>query len=77
MPVWLQYGLAFGALIVLAPLVAVGARKLGGRAKGGLAMAALFLGLGEVADPPSKHLIEAKEGRKDGPPAPGDPPTAP
>ncbi len=75
MPHWLQYLIAFAAMVLLAPLVARAAKRHGRRAKGGLMMAGILLGLGEAIDPPSKHLIEAKEGETKGPPAPGDPPT--
>jgi hypothetical protein len=37
-------------------------------------LAGLLLGLGQVADPPSKHLIEATEGEEKSAPTPGDPP---
>ena len=73
MPVWLQYLIAFVALLVLAPLVAWGARKGGAKARGGFMMASILLGFGEVLDPPSKHAIEATEEEK-GSPETGEPP---
>jgi len=64
MPVWSQYLIALAALCVLAPFVAGLARRIGGRARGGLMMAGILLGLGEVVDPPSKHVIEAQGGEE-------------
>jgi len=67
MAVWIQYLIAFAALVVLAPLVAWLAHRFGGRAKGGLMLASVLLGFGAVADPPSKHMIEAAEPVKGSP----------
>jgi hypothetical protein len=67
MPVWIQYALALLALAVLAPFVARFARGAGRRARGGLMMAGILLGFGEVLDPPSKHIIEAQEEAKASP----------
>ena len=60
MHVWLQYLIAFAVLCALAPLIALMARRFGRRARGGLMMASILLGFGEVVDPPSKHVIEAQ-----------------
>lgn len=73
MAVWLQYLLAFAALLALAPLIAWLARRFGARAKGGLALASVLLGLGAVVDPPSKQAIEAVEPAK-GPAENDEPP---
>jgi hypothetical protein len=59
MPLWLQQLAAVGAVIILAPVIAIGARRYGKRVRGGMMMAGILLGFGEVIDPPSKHLIEA------------------
>ncbi len=67
MPVWIKYAIAFAILAVLAPFVARFARGAGRRARGGLMMASVLLGFGEVLDPPSKHIIEAKEEAKGSP----------
>lgn len=67
MAVWLQYLIAFAALVVLAPLVARLAHRFGSRAKGGLMLASMLRGLGTVVDPPSKHAIEAAEPAKGSP----------
>ncbi len=64
MPGWLQYLIAFGVLLILAPVVAMVAKVQGRRIKGGLLMAGVLLGLGEVVDPPSKHRIEAQGGKQ-------------
>lgn len=74
MPVWLQTVLVVAAVAVLAPLVALNAKRLGRGARGGVALAGLLLGLGQVADPPSKHLIEACDPEAKEAPTPGDPP---
>ena len=71
---WLQSLATVAVIVVAAPFVAWGARRFGGRAKAGVALAGLLLGLGQVADPPSKHLIEATEGEEKAAPTPGDPP---
>lgn len=67
MAVWLQYLIAFAALVVLAPLVAWLAHRFGSKAKGGLMLASVLLGFGAVMDPPSKHAIEAAEPVKGSP----------
>ena len=74
MPAWLQYALALLAVAILWPAAALLAKRHGQRVRGGVGLAMILLGLGEVVDPPSKHLIEAKEDEPRGPPAPGDPP---
>jgi 4-amino-4-deoxy-L-arabinose transferase-like glycosyltransferase len=74
MPAWLQSILVVVAIVAAAPVVAWSARRFGGRAKAGVALAGLLLGLGQVADPPSRHLIEATDGEENAAPSPGDPP---
>jgi hypothetical protein len=74
MPRWAQYLIALAALVIAAPAVALWAKRHGGRVRGGIGIAALMLGFGEVMDPPSKHLIEANEGEEKQTPTPGDPP---
>jgi Kef-type K+ transport system membrane component KefB len=73
MPVWLQYLIAVVAFVALAPLIVWLARRFGGRARGGLVMAGILLGLGEAIDPPSKHVIEAQEGEEKGSPENDEP----
>ena len=74
MPRWAQSLVALAIVLIAAPVVAYGARRFGGKVRGGIGVAALMLGFGEVMDPPSKHLIEANEGEEKQTPAPGDPP---
>jgi hypothetical protein len=74
MPTWANWLLAILALAVAAPFFAVGARRLGRSARGGLALASMLLGFGQVLDPPSKHAIEAGEHTRKDRAAPGDPP---
>ena len=64
MPLWLQQLAALAVVIVLAPLIAIGARRYGRRVRGGLLMAGILLGFGEVLDPPSKHIVEAQGGEE-------------
>jgi len=64
MPLWLQYLIALAAFVVLAPMIVWLARRFGGRARGGLMMAGILLGLGEAVDPPSKHVAEAQGGEE-------------
>ena len=73
MPLWLQYLIALAAFAVTAPMIVWLARRFGGRARGGLMMAGILLGFGEVVDPPSKHLIEAQEGEEKGSPENDEP----
>jgi hypothetical protein len=62
MPTWLGYLLAVAAFVVLAPLMAwIGCRH-GRSIKGGIALASFMLGFAPI-DPPTKHMIEASEGR--------------
>ena len=66
--------IVIGAVLVGVPLMARLGRGAGRKMRGNLQLAAIFLGLGEPLDPPSKHLIEAGErDEKETPPA-GDPP---
>jgi len=55
------------------PLAALAGKGAGRRLRGNLQLAAIFLGLGEVLDPPSKHRIEAGERDEKESPAPGEP----
>jgi len=73
MPAWLQYLIALAAFVVFAPLIVWLARRFGGKARGGLMMAGILLGFGEVIDPPSKHIIEAQEGAEKGSPENDEP----
>jgi galactitol-specific phosphotransferase system IIC component len=73
MAAWLQYLIALGALLVLAPLLAWIGVRFGSRAKGGLMMACVLLGIGAVLDQPAKHAIEATDPAK-GSPENGEPP---
>ena len=64
MPFWLQQLAALAVVIVLAPLIAIAARRYGRRVRGGFLMAGILLGFGEVLDPPSKHIVEAQGGEE-------------
>lgn len=64
MPFWLQQLAALAVVIVLAPLIAIAARRYGRRVRGGILMAGILLGFGEVLDPPSKHIVEAQGGEE-------------
>lgn len=75
MPRWLDYLIPLLVVLLLAPLVAWLGHSYGGKLKRGAAMASLLMGFGLPFDPPSKHLIEAKEGEEEGREASGDPPT--
>ena len=56
------YALAILALALIWPLAAWLGSRQGKRARGGIAL--MLFGLGQVTDPPSKHLIEAQEGEE-------------
>jgi hypothetical protein len=74
MPLWLSYLLAVLALVVLAPLLGWLGHRHGRSIKGGIALASIMLGFGVPLDPPTKHLIEAKQGRVRGDDETGEPP---
>jgi hypothetical protein len=74
MPAWLGPFLALAALIVLAPLAGWLGQRHGRSVKGGIALASIMLGFGVPMDPPTKHLIEAKEGQVKGENERGEPP---
>ncbi|MDB5438600.1 MAG: hypothetical protein JWM33_1027 [Caulobacteraceae bacterium] len=74
MPIWAQYLLALSALLVLAPAAVWTARRYGARARQGVMLAGLFMGLGAIMDPPSRHVVEANEDAVKPGPAPSDPP---
>jgi hypothetical protein len=70
---WMLAGLAVLVVIVL------GVRyrpRPGGRRYRSVSLA-LALVFGQVFDPPSRHVIEAKEKKQDSLPRPGDPPATP
>ncbi|MFL5295031.1 MAG: hypothetical protein ACJ798_01485 [Phenylobacterium sp.] len=67
----LLYALAVAALALIAPAAAWLGSKQGKRARGGIAL--MLFGLGQVTDPPSKHLIEAQEGEAQGAESTGEP----
>lgn len=54
-------------MLVLAPLVGWLAHRFGAKARGGLMLASVLLGLGAVMDQPAKHAIEAAEPVKGSP----------
>ena len=74
MPSWLGYLLAVVAILILAPLIGWLGHRHGRSIKGGVALASILLGFGVPMDPPTKHLIEAKEGRVAGDDESGEPP---
>ena len=61
--------------VIATTLVALAGRSAGRRARGNLQLAAILLGLGEPADPPTKHLVAARGREDDGEAraAPGEP----
>lgn len=67
------YVVALLAFVVLAPLVARFAWRHGRKLKGGMALAAVLLGVGEPLDPPSKPMVEAKEDSRKRRDAKGEP----
>ena len=78
MPSWLSPLIAIAALLVVAPLMGwMFSRQGRRRIKGGMALASIMLGFGVPMDPPTKHLIEAKEGRVNPGDENGEPPKPP
>lgn len=61
MPFWLEILIVLAALVVLAPPLAWLALRFGAKARGGVALASVLLGLGAVIDQPAKHALEAAE----------------
>jgi len=74
MPHWQQYLIAAAVFLVVAPLIALGAKRFGRGAKGGLMLASILFGFGAVMDPPSRHVVEANEKAKKASPENGEPP---
>ena len=74
MPRWQQYLIALVVLLVIAPFIALAAKRFGRAARGRLMLASVLLGFGAVMDPPSKHMVEANEKMKKGSPETGEPP---
>jgi hypothetical protein len=71
---WLGDIIALGVLIVIAPLIGWLGHRHGRSIKGGVALASILLGFGAPMDPPTKHLIEAKQARVAGDDESGEPP---
>jgi hypothetical protein len=67
----LLYAIVVLALAVIWPIAAWLGSKHGKRARGGIAL--MLFGLGQVTDPPSKHLIEAQEGEEAAAESTGEP----
>ena len=65
------YAIGIVALALIAPLAAWLGSKQGRKARGGIAL--MLFGLGQVTDPPSKHLIEAQEGEEKATESTGEP----
>ena len=74
MPRWQQYLIAAAVFLALVPLIALGAKRFGRGAKGGLMLASILFGFGAVMDPPSRHVVEANEKVKRPSPEAGEPP---
>jgi hypothetical protein len=74
MPRWQQYLIAAAVFLALVPLIALGAKRFGRGAKGGLMLASILFGFGAVMDPPSRHVVEANEKAKKASPENGEPP---
>ncbi len=70
---WLQYLIAGGVLVALAPVIAWAGRRYGKGVRGNLALGAILLGFGEALDPPPKERVESAEPGKKAP-LPGEPP---
>jgi hypothetical protein len=67
MTAWPQYLIALGTLLMLVPLLGWAGKRLGSKTKGGLALACLMLGFGDVLNQPAKHAIEATGQEKGSP----------
>ncbi len=65
------YSIAIVVLALIAPAIAWLGSQQGKRARGGVAL--MLFGLGQVTDPPSKHLIEAQEGEEKSAESTGEP----
>jgi len=56
---WLGYLIAFGLLLIVAPLVAWLGHREGRKLKGAAGLAFVMLGFGAVMDPPAQQAMEA------------------
>jgi hypothetical protein len=73
-PAWAPWSLVAAGVVLLAPVMAWAGRRWGARARGGLMLASILLGFGEALDPPSKHVVETTEDRRDRDGGAGEPP---
>ena len=73
MAAWAPWLIGLAVLAALAPLMAGMGRGLGRKAKGGLLLASVLMGFGEVLDPRAKRTIESSE-REAASPETGEPP---
>jgi hypothetical protein len=69
------YTAAIVALALIAPLAGWLGSNQGKRARGGIAL--MLFGLGQITDPPSKHLIEAQGGEEKDAETSGEPKDTP
>lgn len=73
MALWIAAAVLLAVAVIGIPLAVMAGKGAGKRLRGNLQLAAIFLGLGEVLDPPSKHRVEATEREEKDNEAPGEP----
>jgi hypothetical protein len=57
MGAWAGYAIGFGALAIVAPAAAILGRRHGRAVRGAAGLAMALMGLGQIADPPTRRLI--------------------
>jgi hypothetical protein len=70
---WIGWLIALGLLALIAPFAAAFGRRHGRNVRGTASLALALLGLGQITDPPRRHVAEAIQGEEQGSESTGEP----